>query len=1367
MPCVVAALTVLCGSALASGYAVKPAWWDTLPPLEEVEHRGNPESTYHEIFRRTWERESKSVDPRLAPFKREHLKIRAIAEALADADEEELTRGPARHIAGQAVSAYLAIEDLENAAYWIDRQHEMTPHRNRGHFYHVLHEMCRKERALVTHVTGRFEAYIVQEVPTDEEKEEAVGFLLRLMGEHKLTDRLFRFLDDNQPLLDRVAPRESLRARLQGAILKGDAPMAEELLRRLEAMLDEGEKARVNIGAIRNSVEGMQGSIAQYPVDWDFDSTVRTAEVLAGQDKDKLHRHIRSVLMEKRGTVLPEGDNGAMRGAHPAYQDSFAQYASDYNASILAYLVLLKDKLGYDERRIEGVKQQVVLRNPRALNDRHDPALGTAASVQLPGAADSQYYPLLTMTRDAMMLQAEAGVLQATARKMSPAGVAVSGERAFFQNSREIVCLEGNTVRWRQRYENAGLRQVDHAPVEVPAHRLDPVADRSRVYARIRRGGVFGLHAFDQATGRRLWQVREKGYEFCSDPVLWKGTVLSIAKIRGEFSQYALLFIDPANGSVWDAIDILGCSDTVRLHGRSGHAAFDCHMPVPTIVDDIAYLVTNYGLVAAIDLRSRAFVWERAYDRLPFSVSQEAVDRLTHRRLCSPVVSGKVVVCAPADAATAMVLDRQTGAAMSERIGLDWAEIHQAGKRVLMLAKSGKAQILDAGSLETAVTLPGSDYEYIDKLADGVMLKQRGKLQVWNERGELVRETAIPESFVPVVTAGTRLYGYDGDSPLPQMGYVGKDGTPPPGPDPAAVETSVSRLENAVVAQRGDDTYLLADNYLVKVADDLKYEWSVPRQRYGNVSGHELQVGSKYLYLVNQRTVDVLDRQTGARLGRYPEYGQSLRKILAPALSGDRLYLAEELGAWTFRTTVIEGARNSTVGTHNGSVPVCILKQGELLGVESRGKTKFLELDAATHEYRDAKTVDVNPGLHRFYQLDEPRRFRASDPSDRFRLISDDMTFIQFGKDARGGAPWRSDGCVRASIWSDGILGLPGRAGWSLIDIEGRRDLASQFKIDTQPLIGDGLIHGAKMERHSARVMSYDIKTGGLKHDQTIKPDSVDENWGGIREVRFAVSLGGKPSYLFQMVSRGQSSREALWVLHDPDTGRMSLKGLPDTGRIVDALAADGKLLLFREKDVLQFKFSELASLAKRSYALFTLQGEQIEFEADGYPDEWPAAVFNKVGTNSFAMSFTGDAIRLGCSIRDERIIEYAGTKGMDDRFELVIMPGSLATFVDDYEETGLVVGLDTLATTNPLSYSVKPTGDELFLEMEVPLESFFKISLAQADKLQSRRRRGDVAFDIAYRKPDGSRGFIFARRDYAAFFPRVYIPDLKERAGQ
>ena len=79
----------------------------------------------------------------------------------------------------------------------------------------------------------------------------------------------------------------------------------------------------------------------------------------------------------------------------------------------------------------------------------------------------------------------------------------------------------------------------------------------------------------------------------------------------------------------------------------------------------------------------------------------------------------------------------------------------------------------------------------------------------------------------------------------------------------------------------------------------------------------------------------------------------------------------------------------------------------------------------------------------------------------------------------------------------------------------------------------------------------------------------------------------------------------------------------------------------------------------------------------------------------------------------------------------------------------------------------MKPTGDELFLEMEVPLESFFKISLAQADKLQSRRRRGDVAFDIAYRKPDGSRGFIFARRDYAAFFPRVYIPDLKERAGQ
>ncbi|MCK5529393.1 MAG: hypothetical protein KAI74_06885, partial [Kiritimatiellae bacterium] len=199
---------------------------------------------------------------------------------------------------------------------------------------------------------------------------------------------------------------------------------------------------------------------------------------------------------------------------------------------------------------------------------------------------------------------------------------------------------------------------------------------------------------------------------------------------------------------------------------------------------------------------------------------------------------------------------------------------------------------------------------------------------------------------------------------------------------------------------------------------------------------------------------------------------------------------------------------------------------------------------------------------------------------------------------------------------------------------------------------------------------------------------------------------------------------------------------------------------LCRESDVLRFKYQELDELSKKSPSFFTVKNRDLEVVFDGYQDEWPSSMFNKSGRNYFAMSLNKEIVRLACIITDKDMIKKIGTRGLDNRFELMMLPAANATFRSDFSNTGITLPLGDAALNNKLSYSVSPTGARLFMEMEIPLKSL-GLSQKNMTGVATRKRRGDIAFDISFRNNRGERKFIFAEKNYATYFPRVLFSEL------
>jgi hypothetical protein len=346
---------------------------------------------------------------------------------------------------------------------------------------------------------------------------------------------------------------------------------------------------------------------------------------------------------------------------------------------------------------------------------------------------------------------------------------------------------------------------------------------------------------------------------------------------------------------------------------------------------------------------------------------------------------------------------------------------------------------------------------------------------------------------------------------------------------------------------------------------------------------------------------------------------------------------------------------------------------------------------------------------------------------------------------------------MRDDFITDGILAIPQKKTWKMINTNSKKYLSNTFK--TKPIFINDTIHGINIEDKSVWVQAFNYKKEKITSNEKLPPNDMKIDLHNLRSPRFSILMDGNPSYMLEVGYRSRASQEALWIFDNLVTGTITQRGLPDTGMTRDCLFNNTDLLLLREKDVLHLKRHELEALAEKSPFLSSKSNTIDKINLDGFMDEWPTKMFSKIGKNYFAATVTNNTVTLALLIADQNIIKQVGTLGLDNRFELIVMPGSMATFRDDFRKNAIILRLGDAIENKQLSYSVKPSGRILFMEIEIPLEKKSKIDRNILKGIACRERRGDLAFDIIFKDSDGEDKFFLAPKNYATYFPRILLP--------
>jgi len=215
------------------------------------------------------------------------------------------------------------------------------------------------------------------------------------------------------------------------------------------------------------------------------------------------------------------------------------------------------------------------------------------------------------------------------------------------------------------------------------------------------------LVALDEATGRKLWGRDGRGpsgtHDFLLAPnlrspgapggeALYAYTVVEEIKYWRRWSAHpSLRALDPATGRVrWER----RLASVLPRHRIWGVLVPDA--PV-ALSGGVAYVQTNAGVVAALDVRAGRVRWIRKYTQDPFANRPDRPTPWDERwALNAPVVAQGMVAVAPCDGEELLVLRADTGR-------LAWTRERGAAKQ--LLGVEGDALLLVTGERVLALDL--------------------------------------------------------------------------------------------------------------------------------------------------------------------------------------------------------------------------------------------------------------------------------------------------------------------------------------------------------------------------------------------------------------------------------------------------------------------------------------------------------------------------------------------------------------------------------------------------------------------------------------------------------------------------------------
>ena len=268
----------------------------------------------------------------------------------------------------------------------------------------------------------------------------------------------------------------------------------------------------------------------------------------------------------------------------------------------------------------------------------------------------------------------------------------VAEDRVYLQRYRELIALWRNTgaVAWRFAADDPAVSDPD-AYDDVPAGWHAVTVHEGRVYAALPGDVVpfFGLHSvqsppllvcLDAATGEVIWPRDSDAFSeahreiaFDTSPIVDGDRLYVVGRRRRSFGFedcYLYRFDARTGRLVWRThVGSASVASFGLAHSAAGVASSD---------DELVYVCTNLGSVAAIAARTGQVRWLRLYPRA--TGRRTGGDDGWGKGARAPwslnpvLVDGERLVVLPAEARHVQVLDRADGRTLA---GIPIEEVHQ------------------------------------------------------------------------------------------------------------------------------------------------------------------------------------------------------------------------------------------------------------------------------------------------------------------------------------------------------------------------------------------------------------------------------------------------------------------------------------------------------------------------------------------------------------------------------------------------------------------------------------------------------------------------------------------------------------------
>lgn len=337
---------------------------------------------------------------------------------------------------------------------------------------------------------------------------------------------------------------------------------------------------------------------------------------------------------------------------------------------------------------------------------------------------------------------------------------------------------------------------------------------------------------------------------------------------------------------------------------------------------------------------------------------------------------------------------------------------------------------------------------------------------------------------------------------------------------------------------------------------------------------------------------------------------------------------------------------------------------------------------------------------------------------------------------------------------------------WKAVNIvvpEDGKDYSYQTEFSMMPLlINKKILAGISSNPH------HTIKLFDLEKRKIIFRKNIHEKLkkitrpitGAYPRFSFAFKMKNKIYFFFKNDRHKDFNNQNVIACLDLKTKKIDYDYFPGFNNAVAAVPSEKYILFVTENSFIRITKKTFFELMKKNPNLYAFKKNNNKITVDGFPDEWKNSEFRKLNNNRFAFRFNNNSFSFIAEIRNPEMIRYIGEKGLDERFELIVLPGPAAGFEisSHYEDEKYLFRKNLDSNYSPdkwkYSFSMAPDGKNCFFEAEIPCSAVSRIEINRLKKEEKIKKRcGRIALDILTDKGLG----IFSNGEFPWQFPAAY----------